>query len=179
MPTIGGGDDFVWIGGPDQGLWLLVVVGDEAIDGGLEIDDASEDAALEAPLGEDGEETLDGVEPTGRGGREMEAPARMTPQPFDHLGVLVSGVVVEDGVDRLAGRDLALDGVQKPDELLMPVALHATADDLALQHVEGGEQGGRAVALVMVGHGPGLTLLQGAGPAGCGPGPGSETSHRH
>ena len=46
------------------------------------------------------EETLDGVEPTGRGGREMEAPARMTAQPFDHLGVLVSGVVVEDGVDR-------------------------------------------------------------------------------
>src|ERR1700674_2676646 len=88
MPTIGGGDDFVWIGGPDEGLCLLVVVGDEAIDGGLEIDDAFEDAALEAPLGEDGEETLDGVEPTGRGGREMEAPARMTPQPFDHLGVL-------------------------------------------------------------------------------------------
>ena len=50
MPTIGGGDDFVWIGGPDEGLWLLVVVGDEAIDGGLEIDDAFEDAALEAPL---------------------------------------------------------------------------------------------------------------------------------
>ena len=46
---IGGGDDFVWIGGPDEGLWLLVVVGDEAIDGGLEIDDAFEDAALEAP----------------------------------------------------------------------------------------------------------------------------------
>jgi hypothetical protein len=58
MPTIGGGDDFVWIGGPDEGLWLLVVVGDEAIDGGLEIDDAFEDAALEAPHGEDGEETL-------------------------------------------------------------------------------------------------------------------------
>jgi len=31
MPTIGGGDDFVWLGGPDEGLWLLVVVGDEAI----------------------------------------------------------------------------------------------------------------------------------------------------
>ena len=26
---IGGSDDFVWIGGPDEGLWLLVVVGDE------------------------------------------------------------------------------------------------------------------------------------------------------
>ena len=68
MPTIGGGDDFVWIGGPDEGLWLLVVVGDEAIDGGLEIDDAFEDAALEAPLGEDGEETLDGgVRPRWKG----------------------------------------------------------------------------------------------------------------
>ena len=33
MRTIGGGDDFVWIGGPCEGLWLLVVVGDEAIDG--------------------------------------------------------------------------------------------------------------------------------------------------
>ena len=88
MPTIGGGDDFVWIGGPDEGLWLLVVVGDEAIDGGLETDDAFEDAALEAPLGEDGEETLDGVEPTGRGGREMEAPARMTPSHSITLGCL-------------------------------------------------------------------------------------------
>ena len=91
------------------GCWLWSAT--KRLMGGLEIDDAFEDAALEAPLGEDGEETLDGVEPTGRGGREMEAPARMTPQPFDHLGVLVSGVVVEDGVDRLAGRDLALDGV--------------------------------------------------------------------
>src|SRR5260370_24968114 len=154
MPTIGGGDDFVWIGGPDEGLWLLVVVGDEAVDGGREDDEGFEEDAVEAPVGEDGEEDLDGVEPTGRGGREMEAPARMTPQPFDHLGVLVSGVVVEDGVDRLAGRDLALDGVQKPDELLMPVALHATADDLALHHVEAGEQVVRAVVLVTVGNGP-------------------------
>jgi hypothetical protein len=23
MPTIGGGDDFVWTGGPDEGPWLL------------------------------------------------------------------------------------------------------------------------------------------------------------
>ena len=60
----------------------------------------------------------------------------------------MGGVVVEDGVDGLASRDLALDGVQEADELLMPVALHAAADDLAFQHVEGGEQGGRAMSLV-------------------------------
>jgi len=64
-------------------------------------------------------------------------------------------------VDGLARRDLALDGVEEADELLMPVALHASPDDLAFQHVEGGEQGGRAVALVVVRHGPGAALLQG------------------
>jgi hypothetical protein len=50
MPTIGGGDDFVWIGGPDERLWLLVVVGDEAIDGGLEIDEALKTARLRRRL---------------------------------------------------------------------------------------------------------------------------------
>ena len=59
-----GGDDFIWVGGPDEGLWLLVVVGDEAVDGGLEIDDALEDAALEAALVRMAKKPFDGVEPT-------------------------------------------------------------------------------------------------------------------
>jgi hypothetical protein len=49
------GDDFVRIGGPDEGLRLLVMIDDEAVDGGLEIEDAFENPALEAALGEDGE----------------------------------------------------------------------------------------------------------------------------
>ena len=64
-------------------------------------------------------------------------------------------------MDRLAGRDLALDGVQKPDELLMPVALHATAEHGSVEHVKGGERGGGAVALVVVSHGAGAVLLHG------------------
>ena len=82
----------------------------------------------------------------------MEDPARMPGEPAPHLGVLVGGVVVEDHVDHLAGRHGALDGVEEADELLVPVALHAVADDRAVEHVEGGEQGGRAVALVVMGH---------------------------
>ena len=54
----------------------------------------------------------------------------------------------------------ALDGVEEADELLMAVLLHAAADDRAVEHVEGGEQGGRAVALVVVGHGPALAGLE-------------------
>jgi hypothetical protein len=37
--------------------------------------------------------------------------------------VLVRGVVVEDQVNELARRDLALEVVQEADELLMPMAL--------------------------------------------------------
>src|SRR5438876_7536378 len=37
----------------------------------------------------------------------------MAGEPFEHLGVLVSGVVVEDDMDPLAGRDLGLDSVQE------------------------------------------------------------------
>ena len=121
----------------------------------------SEDAALQAPLGELGEEALDGVEPGAGGRREVEGPARMAGEPSPDLRVLVGGVVVEDGVDQLAGRDRGLDGVEEADELLVPVALHVAADDGAVEHVEGGEQRGGAVALVVVGHGAGAALLHG------------------
>jgi hypothetical protein len=46
-------------------------------------------------------------------------------------------------MDRLVGRHLALDGVEKADKFLMAMALHAAPDDLAFEDVEGGEQGGR------------------------------------
>ena len=57
-------------------------------------------------------------------------------------------------MDQLAGRDLALDGIEEADEFEVAVALHAAADHRAVEHAEGGEQGGGAVALVVVGHGP-------------------------
>jgi hypothetical protein len=51
--------------GPDEGLWVVIGFGEEAVDGGLEIDDGSEDASFKPSLGQFGEETLDGVEPGG------------------------------------------------------------------------------------------------------------------
>lgn len=82
-------------------------------------------------------------------------------EPGAHLGTLVSGVVVEDDVDGLAGRHLGIDGVKEADELLVTMALHVAADDGAVEHVEGGKQGGRAVALVVVSHGAEPALLHG------------------
>jgi hypothetical protein len=45
-----GGDDVARIGGPDEGLWLLVMIDGEAVDGGLEIDDALETPRLRRRL---------------------------------------------------------------------------------------------------------------------------------
>ena len=53
--------------------------------------------------------------------------------------MLVSGIVIGNGVDQLAGWHGGLDGVEEADELLMPVTLHAAAHHRAVQHVEGGE----------------------------------------
>ena len=89
----------------------------------------------------------------------MERPAGMPGQPFLHPGVFVGRVVVDDGVDRLSCRYLGLDGVEEADELLVPMVLHVATDDGAVENVEGGEQRGRSVALVVVGHCPGATPL--------------------
>jgi hypothetical protein len=45
-------------------------------------------------------------------------------------------------------RYLSIDGVEETDELLMPMAPHISADDRAVEHIEGGEQRGCAMALV-------------------------------
>lgn len=108
----------VGIGGPDEAPGGSIVLGDEAVDGGLKIDDAAEAAAAQALGGQLGEEALDGVQPRCRGGREVEDPARVVFQPGPHLGVLVRGVVVQDHVHHLADRYRRLNGVQETDELL-------------------------------------------------------------
>src|SRR5215207_1146281 len=155
-----GGDDLGGVCGPEEGLRVMVGLLEIAVDGGLEVDDRSEPAALQASLGQGGEEGLDRVEPRARGRREVEGDARVAGEPGDHLGLLMGGVVVEDDVDELAGRDRRLDGVEEADNLLMPVALHAASEHGAVQDIEGGEQCGGAVALVVVGHRPGAALLE-------------------
>ena len=88
------------------------MLGDEAVDGGLEVDDGVEHATLETSSGEFGEEALDCIQPRTRRRREVEGPAWMTREPTADLGCLVGGVVVHDRVDEFAGRDVALQRVE-------------------------------------------------------------------
>ena len=52
----------------------------------------------------------------------------------------------------MPARDFALDGVEEADEFAVAMALHAAADDGAVEYAERGEQGGRAVPLVIMCH---------------------------
>src|SRR4029079_19419056 len=98
LPSLDGGENSVWIGGPDEGFGVGIGFLDEAVDGCLKVDNRPEDAALEAASGEFGEEALD-REP-GRGGTgKVEGEARVSGQPGADLGVLVCSVVVENDVD--------------------------------------------------------------------------------
>jgi hypothetical protein len=69
--------------------------------------------------------------------------------------MFVGRVIVDDDVDHFSRRDLCLDRIEEADELLMPMALHVAADDGAIEDVEGGEQRGGTVTLVVVRHRPG------------------------
>ena len=132
FPSVDLFDDSVGVGGPDEGFWILVVLGEEAIDSGLEIDDGMEHTAFQPPFRELGEEALDGIEPGGRCRREVEMEPWMALQPCLDLGVLVGRVVVDDEMDVPVLWGLAIDLVEEADELLMPVALYALADDSEL-----------------------------------------------
>ena len=57
------------------------------------------------------------------------------------------------------GRYLRLNGVQEADELLMTMALHTSANDLAFEDIESSEQRRCAMALVVVGHRAGSAFL--------------------
>jgi hypothetical protein len=63
VPSFDGSDDGVWVSGPTEGPRIGIGLGEEAINGGLQLDDGAEYAAFEPPLGQLGKETFDSIEP--------------------------------------------------------------------------------------------------------------------
>jgi hypothetical protein len=161
VPSFDGSNDLIWVGGPGEGFGVFVGFGDEAIDGGLEINEGVEDAALEPPSGEFGEEALDGVEPRRRCWREVEDKSLVAIEPSPDLWMLMGGVVVEDDMDGLVFGDLGVDHVEEADEFLMPVALHVASDHGPVEDIQGGEQRCGSIAFVVVGHGAETPFLHG------------------
>lgn len=100
---------------PAEGLRVGVVGVEIGADGLVQFDDGAEDAALQPPLGQRGEQALDGVDPGRAGGREMDMEARMAGEPSLHGLGLVGGVVVEDQVQVEFGRGLLVDQAEEAD----------------------------------------------------------------
>ncbi len=73
--------------------------------------------------------------------------------------MVVGSIIVDNGVDGLVCRNIALDAVEKSDELLVAMALHVLPDDGSIQNVQRRKQGGCAVALEIMGHGCPASLL--------------------
>ena len=63
MPTPDGGDDFIWISRPREGLGTGVRLGNVPVDGRLKVNHRMEDAALEPLAGQLSEEALNRIEP--------------------------------------------------------------------------------------------------------------------
>lgn len=118
VPTPDDGDDLIGVGGPDEGPGAVLGLGDEALDGSLEINEQRKGAALEPSPGKPGGEALDGIEPGGRFRRLMVHDAGMSIEPRPDLEVvLVAAVIVEDDLDDFAGWGFGLDRVAEADEL--------------------------------------------------------------
>ena len=81
-------------------------------------------------------------------------------EPFQDIGMFVRGVIVDDGVNELAAWHGTVDGGEKSDELLMPMLVHATPDHGSVEDVQGGKERRRAVAFVIMGHGPAFARFQ-------------------
>src|SRR6266404_5227719 len=90
---------------------------------------------------------------------EVQVKARMPLEPALYRRGLVGGIIVDDEMQVEIGQSPFVDGLEKAEELAMPVAGHALADDCAVEHVESRKQGRGAVALVVMRHRPAAALL--------------------
>ena len=159
-PSLSCSDDVVGFCLPGEGFWVGgIVLGNEAVNDGLKVDDRFEDPVFEPATREFCEETFYGVEPRARCRREVECPTRMAVEPSSDLIFFVRRIVVENHMDGLVSRHFTLDAVEEADKLLMAVSLHVLSNDSAVQHIERGEQRRRSMPLIVVGHRAGAALL--------------------
>ena len=102
---------FVGVLGPGKGFWACIDIVEKTVNGIFELLEGSEHAAFEALFCEGGKQALDGIEPGGRRGGEVEHEPRMVLDPFHDIGMLVGDVVIDNDVDHLFLRHPGVDDV--------------------------------------------------------------------
>ena len=118
VPMLAGGDDLIGVGGPGEGP-VVVDLGEKALDGGLEIDERAKHAALQpSPVSLAKKPSMAGIEPRGRSAYNGMCSADGGRASWNACGRRI----VEDRLDKLAGRHRGLDRVQKTDGFLVAMA---------------------------------------------------------
>jgi len=82
----------------------------------------------------------------------MDVVARSSSEPALHFGMLVGCVVVHDQMNIKRFGDVGVNMSQELQELLMSMAAFIPTDDFSRGNIQGREQGGGAVADVIVSH---------------------------
>src|SRR6202048_1148544 len=102
--------------------------------------------------GEFGEEALDEIEPRTMLGREgkLEASRRSSVEPGSCFSRYVRGMIIEDQLDRGAGRISGVETLEEFDEPPAAVAVSDERMDLPGKQVDSGQQAQRAMAFVLV-----------------------------
>src|SRR3974377_635111 len=118
--------------------------------GFFECDPAAMRSALDFTLAEQTEPALNQIEPGARGRSEVQMKARMACKPPLHGRRFVGAVVVHDQMNIELLRHALVNGAQKLQELMAAMAPMQLADHLASGHIQRREQGGRAMAHVVV-----------------------------
>ena len=81
-------------------------------------------------------------------------------QPLVDPGVFMGGVIVGNDVDVEIGRALLVDQIEKGQPFLMTMACRQMGDELAIEIIERGEQGQRAVPHLIMGLGTDVANAQ-------------------
>ena len=102
--------------------------------------------------GEFGEEALDQIEPGAVLGREreVEAACRSCVEPGSGFSRYVCGMIVEDQLDRGAGRVGGVEKLEEFDELAAAVTVSDERVDLSSEQINPGQQAERAIAFVLM-----------------------------
>ncbi len=125
----------------------------KGVDRLLQFLNTTEDSAPNRFVCEFREESLDHIQPRRRGRCEVAVEPGMFGKPLFNLRRFMSLVVVQNQVDiQVLGR-LTVDLAQEAQELVLPMAGQALANNAAVQNVQSGEQCGRTMPLVIMGHG--------------------------
>ena len=116
------GQDRVCILVPGKNFGVVIMMAQKVFNGGNEIGHAFEHSASNPALRQLSKPPLNHIQPRRAGGGEMEMHAGVSFKPALHRRTFMRAVIVHDKMQiECSGRGL-INGLQKPDKLLTPMA---------------------------------------------------------